>query len=134
MRTVYPACAQYQVAGAAFAHGLLARQLAAAIGVERTRCIVFRVWTALAAVEDIVSRVVDDGSTEPLGFLRHDSWRFAIDAHRQRQLALGLVDGRIGSRIDDQVRLGCAYHASNLIEVGQVHLRAVQRDHFTHIL
>ena len=85
--------------------GALARLLAGAIDRGGIDGILLDIGAALAAVEDIVGRDMDQGRPDGLAGLGQRRRPIAIDGEGELGLALGLVDGGIGGGVDHQIGL-----------------------------
>jgi hypothetical protein len=102
-------------------HRDLAGQLAAAVGAERGDRIVLPVGRLLAAVEDVVGREVDEGQVARGAGPRNRGRTLLVGGEGRRGLALCLVDGGVGGRVDDQVGLRlchCRGERGRVAEVG----------------
>ena len=104
--------------------------LGQAVDALRVGGIVFDVGALLGAVEDVVGRVVDDEGTEPGGFFAENARRDGVDRGSAFLIALGLVDSRVGRRIDDDIRADVANQLANGFRVGKVAFRQVHRNDF----
>ena len=63
------------------------------------------------------------------GPARHRAGRFGVDAHGKLRLILGLVDGGVGGRIEDDVRRQAIERAGNGLRRGEIEHAAVGRQH-----
>ena len=85
---------------------ILARQLRAAVGAERT-CRIGRLPGGLArAVEDVIGRDVQERHAFSRRRAGHGGGGGAVDHGRQRLLLLGAVDGRVGGGVDHRLGVG----------------------------
>ena len=91
--------------GQAGADGALARLLAGAIDRGGIDGILLDIGAALAAVEDIVGRDMDQGRADGLAGFGQGRRPVAIDGEGELGLALGLVDGGVGGGVDHQIGL-----------------------------
>ena len=92
-------------AGRRRADGALARLLAGAIDRGGIDGILLDIGAALAAVEDIVGRDMDQGRADGLAGFGQGRRPVAIDGEGELGLALGLVDGGVGGGVDHQIGL-----------------------------
>jgi hypothetical protein len=106
-------------------HGVLARQLGAAVGGAGTRGVALGVRLGGGAVEDIVGGHVDEkrsGGGEISGAV-------AIDARRGLFLGLRAVDVGPPGAVHDRVGAGVGDGGADGVGVGDVELGAGERDH-----
>src|SRR5450830_1795150 len=113
---------------------LFAGQLAAAIDVDGASRIGFDIYTVFRAIEYIIRAVMNQRCAQLFGFFSHDAWRFTIDAQCEFGLAFRLVDCCVGGRVNDQRGFDTADHVAHLVQVGQVHLVAVNANDFSQTL
>ena len=97
---VDPRCAQDDVPRIAGANALLAGKLAAAIGIERRGGVRFNIGSALAAIEHVVGRDVNERNAEAASLGGKPSGCLGVDGERCRFLAFGTIDVGIGRGID----------------------------------
>ena len=89
-----PAGAKDQIRSANGGDRLLARQLGAAIDIQRPGWIVFNPRARLGAIEDIIRRVVNEQASVAGGFLGERRGARCVDQCCQLRLRFSLVDGR----------------------------------------
>src|SRR5262249_40374745 len=126
---VDPAGAQNEVGAARLPNGVLASKLAVPIDIEGTRWVILRIRPILAAIEDVVARVVDKEHTGPPGFLRQDTDSRTVDLHRPCVLILCVIDRRIGGGVHDDIGLEAADETGNPLRPQQIAPLTIERHH-----
>lgn len=105
-----------------------AGELARAIGRDRAGRIVFAIGPVEPAVEDIIGRELDHGDAQRRCGTRRFAGSLAIDAHGEFGLALGLIHGGIGGRVDDHVGPRRTQRRRDRLRDGEVEIGPAQRD------
>jgi hypothetical protein len=100
--TVDPRRAQDDVPRISGPDPALARELAAAVGIERRHRILFDIGRALSPVEHIIGRDMDKRNPAMPGVGRKSRWRLGVDRERDRFIAFGTINVSIGGRVDDR--------------------------------
>ena len=100
---VHPGGAQDDVVWRRRSHGALAGLLAAPIDIERIDRIRLAVGLALAPVEHIIGRQVNERRPVLAAYRRNVGSSRTIDRPSRFGLAFGAVDGGISGEIDDQI-------------------------------
>ena len=118
-RGIDPARAQQQQTRARFDRQF-AGPFALAISVERGAGVVLTPRRQSLAVKDVVSRVVHQPGTKALGLARQHAGRDGVDRLRQFGFALGLIDRRVGSGIDDDIGSDGTHRRRDTVRIGKV--------------
>ena len=101
-RRINPTGSENQVSRAG-GYRLLAFKLGLTIDAQWPGDIVLAPGLAAAAVKHVVGRIMHQPGTKLLRFSGQHARGQRIEGARQLRLSLGLVDGGVGSRIDDNV-------------------------------
>ena len=107
---------------------MLARELAAAIGIERVHRILFDIGRALAPVEHIIRRDMNQRNSAAAGLGRKPRRRLGIDGERSRFFAFGAVDIGIGGCVDDGAPGLGRDDPRDRLRILQIELTACRRD------
>jgi len=86
---------------------------------------VLRVGFARRAVEDVVGGKMYQQRAGALRFGRKDGGRVGVDRLRAGRVGLGAVDGRIGSRVDDELRTQRSHATNDGVGIAKVEACAV---------
>src|SRR5215470_656345 len=125
---VKPARAKREMPATACGDRALPRELRSPVRIKWIGRVVLDVGFNLGAVENIFGRVVHEECAAPFRLLGEDSGGGGVDRERKLRLALGLVDGRVGGRVDDDVRRYLAYARDDLVGFGEIEAGAVEGD------
>ena len=125
MRAVDPAGPQYQVAAPRRTDCGFARQLGAAVNVERAGRVLLHVRRCLVSIEDVISRIVNEQRAETFGLFCDDPRRAAVDRHREVGFTLSTVDCGVGSGVHDDIRPRLPRHTTYRLEICKIQLSAV---------
>src|SRR4029079_13138847 len=129
VRAVDPRSAQDRVARVRGGDGVLAGKLALPINIERRCGVGLDIGRALAAIEHIVGRDVDQRNTAPRGFAGEYPGRVRIDGEGKIPLALGPIHICISGSVDDGVPGARGDCIRDGIGPGQIELVGVGRNH-----
>ena len=116
-RAVDPRRAQDDVPRIGEADAVLARELAAAIGIERRHRISFDIGRALASVEHVISRDVNERNTATAGLDRKSRRRVGVHGERSRFFTFGTIDIGIGGGVDDGAPRLSRDHPDNRLRI-----------------
>ena len=130
MRADDPAGTQDQVPRIGGLQCQFAVALGQAVDALRVRGIVFDVGALLGAVEDVIGGVMDNEGAEPGGFFAKNARCDGVHRGSTFLIALGLVDGGVGGRVDDDVGANVTHQPANGLRIGQIAFRLVDRNDF----
>src|SRR5712691_10629423 len=102
-RRVHPARAQYQVVAIDAADRLLARELTAAVGVERIREVLLEIRRVLGPVEHVIGRVVEEQGSRALRFFGENGYGYGVDRLGGIPFGFRLIDRGVRRGIDEHI-------------------------------
>ncbi len=118
MRAVDPTGAKDKVFAADIFDGLLAGQFAGAVDVEGVGRVGFDPRFRFAAVEDVISGVVNEQGVALTGFFGEYARRLLVDGVSEISLRFGAIDGSVGGSVENNVGRGAANEGAGLIGIG----------------
>lgn len=124
-----PRGAQDDVSRVHRSNGLLAGELAPAIGVDRRRPVLLHIGSTLVAIEDIVRRDVDQRNAPARRLGGQTRRRLGIERKSSRLFAFRPVDLRECSRVDDHVPRPCPDHSREPEPVEKLECGTIGSEH-----
>ncbi|GBH19953.1 Acyl-CoA dehydrogenase related to the alkylation response protein AidB [Pseudomonas syringae pv. actinidiae] len=136
LRRIHPTGAQNQRLGTAGLNGLLAHQLAAAVDRQWAGRCVFLPLAIAAAIEHVISRIMNQPGAKRCGFPSQHAGCLAVDQQGHIRLAFSFVHSGISRCVDDNVGGQRTNRGGQALKVGKVPTQAIsaltiQRNHLT---
>ena len=125
-----PTGAQDQVARVGFCEGKLAVALGAAVDALRVGRIGFAVGAVLDAVEDVIGGVMHDQRADLRRFFTENARCDGVDRGSTSLITLGLVNGGVGSRVDDDIGAHRSHQLANGLRIRQIAVGEINRNDF----
>ena len=109
---------------------LFAGEFGPPIDIDRRGFVVLTIGLALAAVEHIVRRIVDQCGVLQRRFFGKDTWGVAVDFQGKLRIRFRLVHRGISGGVDDQARTHTANSSDDRISRSKIENIARRRDDF----
>jgi hypothetical protein len=106
----------------------LAGELADAVGVDRVGGVLFGVWGALRAVEDVIRADLDQSRSEPQAGVAKVLDPDGVDREGPVRALLALGDVMEGSRVDDDIRSAGVQSLAQADGFADIDLADIERD------
>jgi hypothetical protein len=119
-RRINPTGAKDEMPTARGADGFFAFPLGFAIDTEWGSGVGFLPKFVAAAVKNVVGGIMNQPRTDALGFLSENAGGDGVDGARQLWFTLGLIDGGMRCRINDDVRGDGANSLSDAFQIAEV--------------
>src|SRR5271157_1134440 len=123
----HPRRAEDYVPRSSRSYRTLAGFLAAPVNTERADRILLAIGSGFTSVKDIVRRQVDERRRALVASSRNVGHPCAVHCPSGFRLAFSTVDGRVGSKIDRQIRLLPSQHRADGSAFGDIDRLSVER-------